>query len=268
MPFVTSYIAYRTATETPLTVAGKLRVPDLAEAPAGGAPAMLICHGSGGVDARGEFYVGALNAAGIATLEIDMWAARGTARGAGARARSVPETLPDAFGGLTFLRDQPEIDPARIGVMGFSWGGVVTLLSATRRVSDAMRGDGPGFAAHAAFYPVVWAYNVVPGMELEGLTGAPVLIQAGAEDAYDDPDGLDQLMGRLTPETRALVTAITYPNATHAFDRDAPEVLVTDPFSHKGAGGQVRFAFNREAAEAARTELLSFLAGAFAGGGK
>ncbi len=262
MPFVTSYIAYRTAADPPLTVAGKLRVPDLAETPAGGAPAMLVCHGSGGVDQRGEFYIAALNAAGIATLEIDMWAARGTGRGAGARARSVPETLPDAFGALAFLRAQPEIDPARIGIMGFSWGGVVTLLSATRRVSEAMRGDGAGFAAHAAFYPVVWAYNVVPGMELEGLTGAPVLIQCGGADAYDDPDGLDQLMARLSPQTRALVTPITYPAATHAFDRDAPEVVITDPFAHKGAGGEVRFTFNREAAEAARGELLRFLAGA------
>ena len=265
MAFVTSYISYRTPAETPVTVAGKLRVPSLDAIPAGGAPAMLVCHGSGGVDARGEFHIAALNAAGIATLEIDMWAARGTARGAGARARSVPETLPDAFGALAFLRDQPEIDPARIGIMGFSWGGVVTLLSATKRVSEAMRGDGPGFAAHAAFYAVVWAYNVVPGMELDELTGAPVLIQCGAADAYDDPDGLDQLMGRLSPEARALVTAITYPGATHAFDRDAPEVLITDPFSHKGAGGQVPFRFNREAAEAARAELVRFVTGALAG---
>ena len=264
MPFVTSYIAYRTAAETPLTVAGKLRVPDLAEVPTGGAAAMLVCHGSGGVDERGAFHIAGLNAAGIATLEIDMWAARGTGRGAGARARSVPETLPDAFGALAFLRAQPEIDPARIGIMGFSWGGVVTLLSATRRVSEAMRGDGPGFAAHAAFYPVVWAYNVAPGMELDDLTGAPVLIQCGGADTYDDPDGLDQLMGRLSPAARALVTPITYPDATHAFDRDAPEVLVNDPFAHKGAGGQVRFTFNRAAAEASRAEMLRFVASALA----
>jgi dienelactone hydrolase len=259
MPFVTSYIAYHTAADPALTVAGKLRVPDLVEVPAGGAPAMLVCHGSGGVDPRGEFYIGALNAAGIATLEIDMWAARGIVRGAAGRARSVPETLPDAFGALAFLRAQPEIDPARIGIMGFSWGGVVTLLSATKRVSEPMRGDGPGFAAHAAFYPVCWTYNVAPGMELDDLTGAPVLIQCGSADAYDDPDGLDQLMGRLSPQTRALMRPITYPGATHAFDRDAPEVIVTDPFSHKGAGGQVRFAFDRAAAEAARGELLAFL---------
>ena len=38
---------------------------------------MLILHGSAGVDSRGDFYARALNAAGIATLEIDYWEARG-----------------------------------------------------------------------------------------------------------------------------------------------------------------------------------------------
>ena len=40
-------------------------------------PAVVILHGSAGVDSRGDFYARALNAAGIATFEIDMWEARG-----------------------------------------------------------------------------------------------------------------------------------------------------------------------------------------------
>ena len=42
-----------------------------------------------------------------------MWAARGVKRGALARPRSVPETLPDAFAALAFMARQPEIDPDR-----------------------------------------------------------------------------------------------------------------------------------------------------------
>ena len=44
--------------------------------PAGSAqktPAVLILHGSGGVDGRGAFYAKALQEAGIATLEITMF---------------------------------------------------------------------------------------------------------------------------------------------------------------------------------------------------
>ena len=39
--------------------------------------------------------------------------------------------------------------------------------------------------------------KVVAGLSLSGLTGAPILIQTGDADAYDDPDGLDQLLARL-----------------------------------------------------------------------
>ncbi|MDR3507985.1 MAG: hypothetical protein P4L64_08830, partial [Caulobacteraceae bacterium] len=109
MGAITSYVAFSSLADPPLTVAGKLAVPE--GAGAGETPAVLICHGSNGVDGRGEFHAAALNAAGIATLEIDMWAARGTGRGATARPRSPLETLPDAFGGLRCLAAQPEIDP-------------------------------------------------------------------------------------------------------------------------------------------------------------
>src|SRR4029434_1126000 len=42
----------------------------------GRVPAVMILHGSGGIDGRGEFHAKALNAAGIATLEVLMVARR------------------------------------------------------------------------------------------------------------------------------------------------------------------------------------------------
>jgi len=266
MTFKVSYVAFQTAADPTLTVAGKLCTPKLGpgEAEPGRTPGVVICHGSDGVDGRGDFHAAALNAAGIATLEIDMWAARGTVRGAAARPGSVPQTLPDAFAAKRFLAAQPEIDPARVGIMGFSWGGVVTLLSATKR---AVATFGPGeapFAAHMALYPVCWAYETVPGMTLAGLTGAPVLIQAGDADAYDDPDGLDQLLARLPAESRAIVRGVTHKGAGHGFDRDQPAQTIVDPFSHKGAGGEVLMAFHPEAAAAARANTVTFFSEVFA----
>ncbi|MBT9590210.1 MAG: hypothetical protein IV089_04785, partial [Thiobacillus sp.] len=61
----------------PLTVKGKLNVPvgknkqDKCEQANRGRPAVVVLHGSGGVDSRGDFYTRALNAKGIDTLEID-----------------------------------------------------------------------------------------------------------------------------------------------------------------------------------------------------
>jgi dienelactone hydrolase len=253
-PFRTSYAAFATAADPPLTVAGKLSTP-LDGDPA---PAVLICHGSDGVDGRGAFHAQALNAAGIATFEIDMWAARGVGRGAASRPRSVPETLPDAFAAAAFMARQPEIDPARIGILGFSWGGVVSLLSATRRWRDQLGAAAPPLVAHAALYPVCWSYGVVPGFSLDELTGAPILVQTGDADTYDDPDGLEQLLARLPPASRALIRGLTHKGAGHAFDRQGETKQINDPFAHKGKGGPVTMAFHPEAAESARAANVAF----------
>ena len=255
----TSYAAFETAADPALTVAGKLCTP-LAGGPAA---AVLICHGSDGVDGRGEFHATALHAAGIATFEIDMWAARGTARGAVARPRSVPETLPDAFAAVAFLARQPEIDAERLGILGFSWGGVVSLLTAAKSWRDSRGTDAPALRAHAALYPVCWAYETVPGLSLAELTGAPILIQTGDADAYDDPDGLDQLLARLPPASRATIRGITHRGAGHGFDRDRPAQTINDPFAHKGKGGPVLMAFHPEAAEAARAANVAFFGETF-----
>ena len=253
----TSFVSLPTSAG--LQVAGLLRTPREATTPVG---AVLICHGSDGVDGRGEYYAGALNAAGLATLEIDMWAARSTSRGAAGRPRSPMETLPDAFAALKFLGEQPEIDPARIGILGFSWGGVVSLLSATQGRADPLRGDLAGFAAHAAHYPVCYAYTADPRMALSDLTGAPILIQTGDIDTYDHPDAGAKLAEALSSQGTAKVRNITYAGAGHGFDRDLPPQTINDPFAHNGAGGPVLMEFNREAAEAARDEVVGFFVAA------
>ena len=262
MPPRTAYVSFQTGGAPPLTIAGRLSLPTRDEGAAPG-PAVVICHGSDGVDGRGEFYAPALNALGIATLEIDMWAARGSARGAAARPRSPVDTLPDAFGALRFLAGQPEIDPARIGIMGFSWGGVVTLLCAMRRHREAFGGDLPPFAAHAANYPVCWAYGRVPALSLEDPTGAPILIQTGEADAYDPPGAGEKLASSL----QGLGTTtmyLQYRGATHGFDRDLPAQTIVDPFAHEGAGGPVLMEFNPAAAKAARESVTTFFHSALA----
>lgn len=254
----TSFVAYKAGPG--LTVAGKLSTPY------GGAPvgAVLICHGSDGVDARGAFHSAALHEQGLATLEIDMWAARGTLRGAAGRPRSPVETLADAFSGLQFLRAQPEIAPDRIGIMGFSWGGVVTLLSAVKANAERHLGADDGFAAHAAFYPVCWAYDQVPGLELTGLTGAPLMIHTGEADAYDPPGAAQGLIDRLTARAEAPVRGVSHPDATHGFDRDMPAQTINDPFAHAGQGGPVLMAFHPAAAAAARAGTAEFFREALA----
>ena len=116
----------------------------------------------------------------------------------------------------------------------------------------------PPIRAHAALYPVCWAYENVPGLSLAALTGAPILVQAGDADAYDDPDGLEQLLARLPGASRAVIRGVTHKGAGHGFDRDAPARTIVDPFAHKGQGGPVLMAFHPKAAEAARAANVAF----------
>ncbi|MGZ3458180.1 MAG: dienelactone hydrolase family protein [Archangium sp.] len=245
---------------TPLTVAGRLSLPTGAQ---GKVPAVVIAHGSGGVDSRGSFHAQALNEAGIATLEIDMWSARGLSGGADGRPKSVSETLPDAYGALKYLSAHPAIDASRIGIMGFSWGGVMSMLTATRKYA-AQAEPGQQFVAHAPFYPVCWVYNHVPGYEFGELTGAPMFIQAGAADQYDDdPDECQRLVDSLSQADRDTVSLTVYPGATHGFDRLEPALQVSDPYSHQGQGGTVDITPSPEAAEKSRRAVVDFFRKAF-----
>jgi dienelactone hydrolase len=259
-----SYVTFSNASqERPLTIAGQLRVPIRD----GNVPAVVIVHGTNGVDSRGSYHAEALNDAGIATLEIDMWSPRGLSGGAGpnGRPQGVPETLPDAYGALRYLGSRPGIDARRIGITGFSWGGVVSMLTATRPYSDLHMGANPlRFAAHAPFYPICWGYNKIPGYEFAELTGAPVFIQSGECDAYDEPGSCKQLVGSLPEQTRRGVTVTMYPEAMHGFNRLEPAQVVNDPLSHLGRGGEVRFEANMDAAARARQATVEFFERAFA----
>lgn len=250
-----------------LTVKGKLSMPDRCSSnirhPA---PAVVILHGSAGVDFRGSFYAEALNSAGIATLEIDMWEARGIDGGAN-RPPLPMLTYPDAFGALKLLAEQPEIDPERIGVLGFSWGGVIAMATATENNQGAKYGYGDTrFKAHVAHYPLCYGYNnpYIPYSEFgtqagNPLTGAPILVQLGEQDAYDEsPAPCRQLKASLPAAEQAKLEVVAYANAQHAWDRLLVPTTITDSFAHLGRGGDVTLMPNVDQAYKARERVVRF----------
>lgn len=258
-----SYVSFRSpnllSPNEPLTISGVLRIPvGGAENVEGGAPAqkipaVVVLHGSAGLDSRGGLYIEALNNVGIATLEIDMWAARGLT-GSSNRPASPQLTVPDAFSALRFLAQNSHIDPDRIGILGFSWGGVVTMLSATQAYATPF-GGGLRFAAHVAHYPICWAYLAgLPGIAFTNLTGSPVLIQIGDRDDYDEGAGPCQALAAPFPN----VSVNVYTNAYHGWDRLQPSFTVVDPFSHKGLGGEVEFVPNPGKAFQSRSNAVHF----------
>ena len=220
-------------------------------------PAVIIVHGSGGVDSRGGHYAQELNKIGIATLEIDLWAARGV-KTALERPKTVQETLPDTYAALNFLVNNPNIAANKIGITGFSWGGVVSMLTSVEANNIKYAINGERFAAHAPFYPVCWVYNKAPGYEFKDLTGAPILIQAGKADLYDAPDTCEKLLETVPAKDRANVKLIMHDNATHAWERREPDAEAFDPYSHLGKGGLVPLKYNAKAAEDGTNALIEF----------
>ena len=233
-----------------LTLQGKLSVPRGPERHGGHGqrklPAVLILHGSAGIDARGDFYEAALNAAGIATLQIDMWQARGYTS-PGQRPTAPILTYPDAFSALAFLARQPGIDGTRVGVLGFSWGGLVSLGTAERLYAGQF-GGGLAFKAHAANYPVCYAWNNTAllaavhstpaqyGVQWLALTGAPVLIHVGSRDDYDNSSApCEALAQAANASNGGIVSVATYADATHAWDRLMVPTTVSDPFANQGS---------------------------------
>ncbi len=237
-------------------VTGDLFFP---EGATGKVPAVLLVHGSGGIDGRGEFHAEALRKAGIATLEIFMFN-----RGGRPKAGHTT-TLTHAFGALKYLASRPEIDPKAIGVMGFSWGGNVSLRSASKEVSDAFMGpDGQlRFAAHAPFYPVCWSHqkmSVDPNNKTyKAFTGAPLLLFAGGEDDYGGPDDCKDLIAGFPEETRKYMAVQFYPTATHGWDTPSGKGrTINDPVSHRGQGGSVRFTPDSAVSEDSREKVVAF----------
>jgi len=246
------YVTFRSLHSEPLTVAARLMVPEGPKpgpksGPEEKSPAVLILHGSAGPSTREGGYAEALHAAGFVTLEPDQWSCRGLAGGSEGRPKTVAETLPDVFGARAYLAAHPAVDPKRIAVMGFSFGGVASMLASTRAYSDRFS-PGAHFAAFMPVYPACWTYNKVPGHEFVGLVDAPLLLVTGALDKYDDDaQAGSNLVASLSSSDRARIRTHVFADSHHCFDMPGVDVVVEDPMSHRGAGGKVVMRHNAEA---------------------
>lgn len=252
------YVALRSLHERPLSIAARLRVPqDSAEKH----PAVILLHGSAGPSGREGGYADALNAAGFVTLEPDMWAARNFKGGAAGRPMPA-DALADLYGARALLAAHPAVDAARIGVGGFSFGGVVAMFAATRERNAPFLKDDC-FKAIMPVYPATWAYNKVPGFAFGDLVDAPLLLITGALDQYDnDPEVSAKLLAGLKPADAAKIKIRVMPDSHHGFDMPGVDMEVTDPFGNQGRGGTVIMRYNPDATRQAHKLAVEFFSSA------
>ena len=176
--------------------------------PSGAAPAaaVLLVSGCSGFVAMNGLNVyrkraDELYRLGYAVLAVDYLGKRGAQSCAGTVTHE--EVAAEIVAAARSLRSRPKIDPKRIYVIGWSFGGG-GVLAALR----SMPGNDPDFARAATYYPscrgaVAWQANV------------KVLALLGGEDTVAPPS-LCATAFRAVPADR--LRAITYPGALHGFD--------------------------------------------------
>lgn len=122
--------------------------------------------------------------------------------------------LMDIEAGLQALKDDPQVDAARIGVIGFCVGGFSTFLAAAR--TDA--------AAFVAFYGG-GILRARPGIALEPVIGEaerirrPILLLFGGQDQSIPPADVQEIDATLTRLGTPHLT-VTMPDGGHGFACD------------------------------------------------
>jgi dienelactone hydrolase len=186
-------------------------------------PAVVMLHGAAGMIYDRAKYGPQLASMGIAVLLVETYDSRrdlGTAFIQ--RVLNITETMfvADAYAGLHYLAARPEIDPHRVVLAGFSYGGMATEYAMYAQIANALAPDGLRFAGHVAFYA-----PCIARFADSRTTGAPLLMLYGAEDELIRPDRCAQVADDLRAGG-SQVDIISYPGAVHQWDGGMPRRLI------------------------------------------
>lgn len=198
-------------------VSARLFLPEDTEEPV---PAVVLLHGAGGVmGARELTYARQFADMGVAALVLDAFGnRREMATGFIQRLMEITEAmlLADAYAGLAYLDERPEVDGERVALIGFSYGGMATIFAAYEQVAEIYSPEGQRFAGHAAFYgPCIASFRD------NRSTGAPLLMLIGSEDEITDPARCAAVAEELR-DGGAEVEMIVYEGAYHQWDGARP----------------------------------------------
>jgi dienelactone hydrolase len=187
--------------------------------PEGGGPfpAVVLMHGCHGVSRSTREWAAWLRQRGFVALVVDSWAPRdiGNACEPGP---DIPNTerFDDAVGALRWLASRGYVDARRVGIMGWSNGGVFAMAAVNGPSLERARRRGvqipePGFAASVALYPG-GCYSLVDERVVR-----PLLVLMGDADDWTLPAECTRMVEAMRARG-ADATIVLYPKAVHYFD--------------------------------------------------
>ena len=132
------------------TTSGQLRLAKSS----GRLPVVVLQHGSAGMAPNIEMWARELNKIGVSTFALDGFTGRGlTEVNTNQALLGRLNFILDIYRALDVLANHPSVDPACIGLMGFSRGGQATLYASLKRFHRLWNKSGVEFAAYVPFYP-------------------------------------------------------------------------------------------------------------------
>jgi dienelactone hydrolase len=250
-------------------------------------PAVVIMHDCSGLGARSSGaparWAQLLATQGYVVALPDSFTPRGFPGGVctAPSGNSTPKVNPlprayDAFATLAYLRRQPFVDGAHVGVMGGSHGGATTLTIDTMPAATTapLAQEKPGgFAAAIALYPGCaarygnWSTKREAGdhgkvVDFSGTYQpvAPLLILVGEKDDWAPAEHCRVLAERAQAAGYP-VTIKIYPGAQHSFDGTAPERYVAERRNANAPEGRGATTGGNQAAwDDAKQQVIAFLA--------
>ena len=200
------------------TVWGTLNFP--ANAPDKNVPVVVVLHGGGGIHGSEEQWLSVFNSMGLATFMVDSnWPRRKCKK---TFKKAIPNCndvhrgitrIVDARRALELLSKHPRIDPARIGCIGSSLGGIGCLYQSVKRFQKMWGAPGLEFAASVPMYPVCNFKYV----EDDIMSDEPIRIHIGDLDQYGSAESCVKYVERLRLKEKDITITI-YPGVHHAFD--------------------------------------------------
>ena len=190
-------------------------------------PAMVIVSGSGGITpGREHEYAAVFNEWGIASFVIDYYRPRGVTSETPYMMKVAAVTefdvVADAFAALQLLGTHPAIDASRIGIIGFSYGGMAARFALDQRFIDALAPDGKGFALHIDVYGPCFQ-----NLQSKRLGIAPLLTLRGTEDRSNDLVACAQREAELAA-AGVPVESHVYPGAGHGWETSQERGLLEE----------------------------------------
>ena len=236
---------------------------DAASAATAPLPAVALFHGcSGAFDRRGDLgkrmreYAALFNKVGFGVLIVDSLGPRYevelcTQRPGSRRVTQSNRRL-DALGAIAYLAERPDVDPHRIGLVGWSNGGSTVLAATNLRHRDVAAALlQPAFAV--AFYPGCEA-DLKRGYE----ASAPLLMLVGQADDWTAAGPCRALAREAGGATKPEIEG--YAGAYHGFDSEQPVRLRKDVPGGVNPGQGVHVGGNAAAWRASQARLLKFVA--------